>query len=110
MRSMVPSLTVQPLLENAIGHGIENIPGGGEVVVEGTCEEGVIRLVVRNPAPPYDELRGARAGHGIALENIRERLALLYGAASGVEAGLEKGEFIVRLRFPQTADSPERLL
>jgi len=109
LHSMVPSLTVQPLLENAIGHGIENLPDGGEVVVEGTCDDGTIHLVVRNPAPPHDQLRGARAGHGIALENIRERLALLYGAGSGVEAGVERGEFIVRLRFPQTADAPGRL-
>ena len=42
LRSMVPSLTVQPLLENAIGHGIENLPDGGEVVVEGSCDDGTI--------------------------------------------------------------------
>ena len=38
MRAMIPALTVQPLLENAIGHGVEHLAGGGEVIVEGSSE------------------------------------------------------------------------
>jgi two-component system sensor histidine kinase AlgZ len=108
MRALVPALTVQPLLENAIGHGVENLASGGEVVVEGSSAEGMILLRVRNPMP-FDNLKSGegRAGHGIALDNIRERLGLLFGARAEVRAGREGDEFVVQLRFPQTETVPE---
>jgi two-component system sensor histidine kinase AlgZ len=109
MRALVPALTVQPLLENAIGHGVENLASGGEVVVEGSSAEGMILLRVRNPMP-FDNLQKSgegRAGHGIALDNIRERLGLLFGSRAEVRAGREGDEFVVQLRFPQTETVPE---
>jgi len=108
MRALVPALTVQPLLENAIGHGVEHLADGGEVVVEGSGIEGMILLRVRNPMPFDSQKRGeSRAGHGIALDNIRERLELLFGARAEVRAGREGDEFVVQLRFPQTETVPE---
>jgi two-component system sensor histidine kinase AlgZ len=107
MRALIPALTVQPLLENAIGHGVEHMPGGGEVVVEGSSSDGIVQLRVRNPLPPAQSV--ARSGHGIALDNIRERLTLLYGAKASVTAGPEGGEFVVQLRFPKTQDSAEAM-
>jgi two-component system, LytTR family, sensor histidine kinase AlgZ len=105
MRALVPSLTVQPLLENAIGHGIENIAAGGEVIVQGGSEAGMIVLSVRNPMP-FDN-PGEKGGHGLALDNIRERLTLLFGERAEVHAGREGDEFVVRLRFPQTESMAE---
>jgi two-component system, LytTR family, sensor histidine kinase AlgZ len=105
MRALVPSLTVQPLLENAIGHGVENLAEGGEVVVEGSSDGGMIVLIVRN-AMPLDN-PAARGGHGIALDNIRERLTLLFGARAEVKSGREGDEFVVRLRFPETRTPSE---
>lgn len=99
MRALVPGLTVQPLLENAIGHGIEQLPEGGEVVVEGHVEDDLIALQVRNPMP-FDTSTPARGGHGIALGNIRERLTLMYGARAEVTAGRQGDEYVVWLRFP----------
>ena len=108
MRALVPALTVQPLLENAIGHGVESLPGGGEVIVEGSGAEGMILLRVRNPVPLDSHRDGEpRGGHGIALDNIRERLGLLFGARAEVRAGREGDEFVVQLRFPQTETVPE---
>jgi two-component system sensor histidine kinase AlgZ len=107
MRALIPALTVQPLLENAIGHGVEHIPGGGEVIVEGSSSDGIVQLRVRNPLPPPQA--AARSGHGIALDNIRERLTLLYGAKASVTSGPEGGEFVVQLRFPETQDSAEAM-
>jgi two-component system sensor histidine kinase AlgZ len=104
MRALIPALTVQPLLENAIGHGVEHLDGGGEVIVEGRSADGIVELRVRNPLPPQ---HAARPGHGIALDNIRERLTLLYGAKAQVTAGPEGDEFVVQLRFPDTRESPE---
>ncbi|MBK6350801.1 MAG: histidine kinase [Proteobacteria bacterium] len=51
-RCMVPSLLLQPLLENAIGHGIEPLPQGGIVDIRGRLGEGAIMLEVTNPKPP----------------------------------------------------------
>jgi len=105
MRAMIPALTVQPLLENAIGHGVEQLDGGGEVIVEGSSTDGIVTLRVRNPLPP--EPGSARPGHGIALDNIRERLTLLFGAKAAVTAGPEGNEYVVQLRFPDTRESAQ---
>jgi two-component system, LytTR family, sensor histidine kinase AlgZ len=105
MHALIPALTVQPLLENAIGHGVENIEGGGEVIVEGGGGGGMVLLRVRNPVP-FDDPH-ARTGHGIALDNIRERLELLFGAGAEVRAGREGDEYVVQLRFPETTTRPQ---
>jgi two-component system sensor histidine kinase AlgZ len=101
--AMVPALALQPLLENAIGHGIENLPDGGEVCVTGTAADGMLLISVRNPLPleglPASP-NGERGGLGIALDNIRERLALLYGTRASITAGREGDEFAVQLRLP----------
>jgi two-component system, LytTR family, sensor histidine kinase AlgZ len=104
MQALIPALTVQPLLENAIGHGVENIEGGGEVIVEGSSGGGMVLLRVRNPVP-FDDPH-ARSGHGIALDNIRERLELLFGTSAEVHAGREGDEYVVQLRFPETDTRP----
>jgi two-component system sensor histidine kinase AlgZ len=105
MLALIPALTVQPLLENAIGHGVENIEGGGEVTVEGHEAEGIIVLRVRNPLPL--EVTPGRSGHGIAVDNIRERLQLLFGARAEMRLGREGDEFMVELRFPAMLTPPE---
>jgi two-component system sensor histidine kinase AlgZ len=103
MQARLPALTLQPLLENAILHGVSLLPGGGEVHVGGSTAAGMMLLRVRNPLP-LERANAAgstlRAGHGMALENIRERLELLHGAKASVKAGREGDEFVVELRFP----------
>jgi two-component system sensor histidine kinase AlgZ len=99
MRALVPSLMVQPLLENAIGHGIELLPEGGTVLVEGSLDDDLIVLQVRNPMP-FDNPGPGSAGHGLALDNIRERLTLMYGPRAQVNAARQGDEFVVWLRFP----------
>ena len=65
----------------------------------------MILLRVRNPLPL--EVATPRTGHGIALDNIRERLDLLFGANAEVRSGREGDEFVVQLRFPATDTPPE---
>jgi two-component system LytT family sensor kinase len=79
--AQVPSLLLQPLVENAIKHGIAKRVAGGAVRVSGTSEGGKLRLRVYNDGPglPMD----AQAGVGIG--NLRTRLEILYGGASGLE-------------------------
>jgi len=102
MRAQVPGLLMQPLLENAIYHGIEPRPEGGVVTVSGSLEDGIITLKVRNPLPAAGE--AAHSGNRIALDNIRERLELIHPGRSTVEAERVGDEYIVQLRFPHIED------
>ncbi|MFO1265513.1 MAG: histidine kinase [Rubrivivax sp.] len=95
----VPSLLLQPLLENAIHHGIEPRPDGGVVTVSGVLDVDIIGITVRNPLPEANE--PAREGHRLALANIRERMELMYAGRARVEAGRQGDEYVVRLRFPR---------
>jgi two-component system sensor histidine kinase AlgZ len=104
MRAFVPGLTVQPLLENAIYHGIEPLERGGTVTVAGRVRNGIIEIVVANPvaAPRADTVArpGTRTGNRIALENIRQRFELAYGRDGAVEVETSQSEYRVTLRFP----------
>ena len=104
-QALVPGLLLQPLLENAIYHGIEPRPDGGVVTVNGELVSGLITVVVRNPVAPR---RSDREGNRLALANIRERLALMYGDRALVKAGQFDDEYIVTLRFPHVEEK-ERL-
>ncbi len=95
--ALVPGLMLQPLLENAIYHGIEPRPEGGTVTVTGEVANRLITIVVRNPV---GEARSGRGGNQLALANIRERLALMYADRALVKSGRFDGEYIVTLRFP----------
>ncbi|MEZ5498143.1 MAG: sensor histidine kinase [Steroidobacteraceae bacterium] len=101
--AVVPSLMLQPLLENAIYHGIEPRPDGGTVSVNGELANGLITIVVRNPVPDGAIMR---EGNRLALANIRERLALVYGERATVKAGKFDEQYIVTLRFPLVTDQP----
>jgi two-component system, LytTR family, sensor histidine kinase AlgZ len=98
--ALVPGLTLQPLLENAIYHGIEPRPDGGVVKVTGEFNKGMITIVVRNPLPAANLTM--RDGNRLALANIKERMDLMYGETSTVKAGRFDEEYIVTLRFPFT--------
>lgn len=95
--ALVPGLLLQPLLENAIYHGIEPQPAGGTVTVTGELAGGSITVIVRNPVI---EGGSQREGNRVALDNVRERLALMYGGRALVKAGRFDNEYIVTLRFP----------
>jgi len=99
MRAIVPSLTIQPLLENAIYHGIEPLDGGGTVAVHGRVEGSDIVISVSNPVQQNGR-RGSREGNRIALENIRQRLTLAYGERGRLEIDERPDRYEVTLRFP----------
>jgi len=75
----LPPLSLQPLVENAIHHGIERLAQGGVIGIEATVAEGRLRITISNPvtdanSPPV-------SGNHVAQENLRQRLAARYGAA-----------------------------
>ncbi len=98
----VPPLVLQPLVENAVRHGIEPAPRGGRVVVRALVQRGQAVVTVSNT------LAGApgQPGHGMALHNVRERLRLLHDVAAQCDVwrepgvGSEPDEFHARIVLP----------
>jgi hypothetical protein len=93
----VPPLVLQPLVENAVTHGIAQMLDGGTVRIEADREGETLVIVVENPRDPDSpESRGA----GIGLRNVRRRLAALYGGDADMSVRAEKDTFRVELRIP----------
>jgi len=100
MRALVPSLLIQPLLENAVYHGIESLPDGGTVTIDGGVADGIIELRVVNPVPAVGPVRN---GNRLALDNIRQRLDLVWPGETSVVVASEPHRYSVTLRFPYQA-------
>ena len=96
--ALVPSLLLQPLLENAIGHGIEPLPEGGKVTIDGHEEGGIVTIEVSNPVSAT--ARAVRAGNRMALDNIRQRLDLAFPGRASVEVDEGSATYRVKIRFP----------
>ena len=96
-RAAVMPLMLQPLLENAVGHGIQPRPGGGEIAVYGRAEGDNIVITIGNPMAPEG---AARPGHGMALENIRERLSLAFGGRASLVTNQDSDRYYAVLSFP----------
>ncbi len=75
----LPTMALQPLVENAIRHGIARDPAAGRIDVRARARNGSLRVEVRNDGPPLASGGGA-AGRGLGLSNTRSRLSRLYGA------------------------------
>ncbi len=102
LAARVPPLLLQPLLENAVYHGIEPSTKSGEVVVRVARRGEVLSLEVDNPV--CDAVRH-HAGNRMALDNIRERLMLFYDLEAGLEIDAGGGRYRVRIRLPyRTSD------
>ena len=96
--ALVPPLMLQPLLENAVYHGIEPMDKGGTIRVTGRREGSTAVLTIENPISP--KLVARRPGHQIGLDNVRQRLALMFHGETDLEVVEGPERFIVTLRFP----------
>lgn len=104
-RAWVPSLILQPLVENAVVHGLAGHEGPVTIRVEARVEAEELTLRVLNTIGP-----GRVAGRaGIGLANVRERLAVQFGERASFEAGASEGEgmWVARIRMPLLRDGPE---
>jgi LytS/YehU family sensor histidine kinase len=81
LATQVPNLLLQPLVENAIKHGVSKRRSGGEIRVAGICRDGALRLTVYNDGPWAQEDL-AVAPHRVGLGNLRTRLQILHGDRS----------------------------
>ena len=106
MRARIPSLTIQPLLENAIYHGIEMLPDGGEVIVTGKVDGDKLDITMTNPKASDATQR--KGGNQMAMTNIRQRFELAYGTRASVDVTNSNEEFRVRMIFPLEERSGER--
>ena len=100
----MPRLVLQPLVENAVLHGISRLPAGGTVRVSLAVEGDALRIVVRNPAPPppspAQPARRAGDGAGHAQRSIAHRLAYRFGDGARVTGGWDAGYYRVEVRLP----------
>jgi two-component system sensor histidine kinase AlgZ len=94
--SVLP-LTLQPLLENAVAHGIQPRVDGGEVRVYGRSEKDNIVITISNPLGPKDHIS---PGNGMALVNIRERLQLAFGSDASLITHQDDEQFFAILSLP----------
>jgi len=97
--ALLPVLTLQPLLENAIYHGIEHLPEGGEIKVFGQRKGGWLNIVIINPCLPPDSARRSQ-GNKMAVRNIDERLQIAFGKPAGLTVLRETDQCRVEVVFP----------
>ncbi|MCU0974972.1 MAG: sensor histidine kinase [Steroidobacteraceae bacterium] len=98
---LVPALILQPLVENAVYHGIEPLPEGGTITVTCRRDGGHVLLVVDNPVARDRPRR--EGGSRIGLNNVRERIELSFPGQASFGVSDSGGRFRVTLRFPAEA-------
>jgi two-component system sensor histidine kinase AlgZ len=95
--ALVPPLVLQPLVENAVYHGIEPADTGGELIVDVSLVGGQLVMVLTNPFTPGST---HSAGNKMALANIRERLQLHFDAEASMKSEVADGIYRVTMRLP----------
>ena len=94
---LVPPLMLQPLLENAVYHGIEPATEPGEIVIRFECKDSRLRVELSNPMTAVE---GHTHGNQMALTNIRERLMLFFDLEATMMTEVSGGRFRVSIEFP----------
>lgn len=97
--ALLPALTLQPLLENAIYHGIEPLPEGGPVRIEGALESKRLLVKISNSLAAGAGMQ-TRAGNQMAQDNVRQRLRAFFGDSGRLDVEAGAGEYRVRVSFP----------
>jgi len=95
--ALVPEFILQPLIENAIRHGISKRIEKGTLAIAARIAGDVLEILVQDDGPGYDP----ETGEGVGLSNTRARLATIYGSAASLELSLaEGGGTVARIRIP----------
>jgi signal transduction histidine kinase len=96
-RCRIAPLLLQPLVENAVTHGIAHTLEGGTIAITAARDGNTLRITVENPC---DADRPRKSGPGVGLMNVRARLRALYAADAWLEWAENNGTWCVRLRMP----------
>jgi sensor histidine kinase YesM len=104
-QALLPPLILQPLIENAVKHGVRNCPAGGRIILRALVRAGHLFVAVENPLLLALE---PVAGSGLGLKNSRQRLASLYAEQARITWEAQAGRFLVELVLPLEleADQP----
>ena len=97
---IVPPLFLQPLVENAVKHGVAGMVDGGIIEVAACCQDGWLRVKVEND---YDPEAPPAVRHGLGLQNVRSRLRALYENQARLDTDLTTGRFVVQVELPCSA-------
>ena len=95
--AMIPPLILQPLLENAVYHGIEPMPEGGEIIVKIYTKVKELHVSISNPYAPQND---HHSGNKMALKNIKERLKLHFDLESSLKTEAKNSRYEVHIRIP----------
>jgi two-component system sensor histidine kinase AlgZ len=98
----IPALTLQPLLENAIYHGVQPIAEGGLVEIQVGLEAGCCNIEVRNPVEKTTNSQQPDNGNNnrMAVANIDDRLRAIYGSSASLTLAVQDGKHIARVSYP----------
>ncbi|HYL76885.1 MAG TPA: histidine kinase [Bryobacteraceae bacterium] len=94
---VVPPLFLQPLVENAVKHGIAGLVDGGVIRLEAQCHDGWLHVEVANE---FDPDAPAPRRHGLGLQNVRGRLRALYENKARIDTTVSNNEFLVQVDLP----------
>ena len=94
----IPVMLLQTVVENAIKHGIAELPEGGVLRISAEVREGALLIEVENPRPATPS---QSPSHGVGLRNAAERLRLLFGTAAALDLDLHTDRALARIRIPQ---------
>ncbi len=103
--ALVPPLSLQPLVENAVYHGIEPAESGGRIYIGGTLSDSTLVLDIENTLPK-DQLSRARKGNQMAIENIQARIRGYFPDRGLVKISSRGGIYQVQLVIPYTTTIP----
>lgn len=95
----VPTLSIQPLVENAIHHGIEPSPDGGEIRISVVQGKQQITITIENDLPAADT-RPLRTGHKVGLESTKARIQAMTNGEGDVVTRVENGRYITTVTLP----------
>ena len=98
--ALIPPLLLQPLIENAVYHGIEPLPAGGKITIQIYTKRNEVHLVLSNP---YSIKNTRHIGNQMALKNIKERLTLHFDLEASLKSSQSNDEYQVHITLPHTS-------
>lgn len=107
-QATLPPLTLQPLLENAIYHGIERLPSGGRISVYGEAARGRLQIHIENPLPEQEPGIQGHRGNRLAQDNVAQRLNAYFEKPGLLTADQEDGRYHVIVTIPYEHEDTDR--
>ena len=103
----IPSLILQPLVENAIKHGVSQSLGTVTIRITADCFQGYLKVQLENDYDSEGQLN--TNGYGIGLQNIMQRLKLIFGREDLIRISRDEDKFLVTITFPQNGINDKNL-